>query len=224
MDAWMKMTQRLESSRDVDAIVAAATSAFGFVFIHPFDDGNGRIHRFLVHHVLAKMNFTPAGILFPVSAAMLRDRRAYDRVLQLFSSSIMEFIDYRLDAKGGMVVNSDTAHLYRYFDATAQTEYLYRCIEETIRRDLKEEIGFLAIFDSALRQALDIVDMPNRRAALLVQLILQNKGKISKGKRSFFSEISDEELQRIEQTVWRTWQEANEPAPLSEENSRSTQV
>src|SRR3984893_12632411 len=28
----------------VDAVIAAATLAFGFVYIHPFEDGNGRIH------------------------------------------------------------------------------------------------------------------------------------------------------------------------------------
>jgi len=47
----------------------------GFVLIHPFEDGNGRIHRFLIHHVLARRGFTPQGLLFPVSAVMLHDRR-----------------------------------------------------------------------------------------------------------------------------------------------------
>lgn len=35
--------------------VLAAGIAFGFVFIHPFEGGNGRIHRYLIHHVLAKI-------------------------------------------------------------------------------------------------------------------------------------------------------------------------
>lgn len=169
-------------------------------------DGNGRIHRFLVHHILSKLGFTPPGILFPVSAAMLRDRLAYDQVLEVFSGSIMPFIHYDLDLERGMTVQNDTAHLYRYFDATAQAEYLYRCIEETIQRDLRDEIGFLAVFDAAFRATLNIVDMPNRRASLLVRLILQNKGKLSKGKRDSFSEITDLEIGRIEETVWGIWQ------------------
>jgi len=49
----------------------------------------------------------------------------------------------------GMIVHNDTARLYRYFDATTQAEYLYQCIEETIHRDLRDEIGFLAVFDAA---------------------------------------------------------------------------
>ena len=210
MDAWMEMVRRLELPEGVDPVVAAAAAAFGFVFIHPFDDGNGRIHRFLVHHILSKLGFTPPGILFPVSAAMLRDRLAYDQALERFSASIMPFIRYDLDPEHGMIVQNDTAHLYRYFDATAQAEYLYRCIEETVHRDLRDEIGFLAVFDAALRATLDVVDMPNRRASLLVRLILQNKGKLSKGKRDTFSEITDQEIDRIEKAVWRTWQESRQ--------------
>ena len=213
MDSWMEMVNRLKLPEGADPVVAAAVAAFGFVILHPFDDGNGRIHRFLVHHILSKLGFTPQGILFPVSAAMLRDRLAYDQVLEGFSASIMPFIQYDLDLEHGMTVKNDTARLYRYFDATAQAEYLYRCIEETIHRDLRDEIGFLAVFDAALRATLNIVDMPNRRAALLVRLVLQNKGKLSKGKRTTFAEITDQEVDRIETAVWGVWQESQQEKP-----------
>jgi Fic family protein len=209
MNSWMQIIRRLELPGGIDPVVAAAVAAFGFVFIHPFDDGNGRIHRFLVHHILTKLGFTPPGILFPVSAAMLRDRLAYDQVLERVSASIMPFIRYDLNAQDGMTVHNETARLYRYFDATALAEYLYRCIEETIHRDLRDEIGFLAAFDAALRAVLNIVDMPNRRASLLIRLILQNKGKLSKSKRTAFPEISDEELDQIERAVWGTWQDTH---------------
>jgi len=210
MGSWMEMVRRLKLPEGVDPVVAATIAAFGFVFIHPFDDGNGRIHRFLVHHILSKLAFTPPGILFPVSAAMLRDRRAYDQVLEGFSGSIMPFIQYDLDQERGMTVQNDTATLYCYFDATAQAEYLYWCIEETIRHDLRDEIGFLAVFDAALRATLNIVDMPNRRAALLVRLILQNNGKLYKGKRTSFSEITDQEIDQIEKAVRNVWQEGQQ--------------
>lgn len=35
--------------REVDPLVAAAVTAFGFVFLHPFMDGNGRLSRYLIH-------------------------------------------------------------------------------------------------------------------------------------------------------------------------------
>ena len=144
---------------------------------------------------------------------MLRDRLAYDQVLEGFSGSIMPFIRYDLDLERGMTVQNDTAHLYRYFDATAQAEYLYRCIEETVHHDLRDEIGFLALFDAALQATINIVDMPNRRASLLVRLILQNKGKLSKGKRAAFSEITDQEIDRIERSVLGAWQESRQDQP-----------
>lgn len=60
------------------------------------------------------------------------------------------------------------------------------CVAETIRTDLREEIGFLKVFDAAIRATMDIVDMPDRRASLLVRLILQNNGRLSQPKRATF--------------------------------------
>jgi hypothetical protein len=108
--------------------------------------------------------------------------RLYEIIaLERFSDSILPFIRYDLDLEKGMVVHNDTARLYRYFDATAQAEYPYQCIEETVKHDFRDEIGFLSMFDAALRPVLNIVDMPNRRTSLLVRFILQNKGRLSKG-------------------------------------------
>lgn len=51
-------------------MAAASIPAFGSVYIGPFEDGNGRLHRYLVHHELARSGFNPLGIVFhfPVSA------------------------------------------------------------------------------------------------------------------------------------------------------------
>jgi hypothetical protein len=132
---------------------------------------------------------------------MLRDRRRYDEVLEGFSQSVSPFIDYDLNQEGSLLVNNETAHLYRFWDATAFAEYLYDCVAETIHTDLKQEIGFLKVFDAAIRATMEIVDMPDRRASLLVRLILQNKGSLSQAKRATFSELSDDELSAIEAAV-----------------------
>jgi hypothetical protein len=200
MGGWMRMMENLRGS-DIDPICAAAAASFGFVFIHPFEDGNGRIHRFLVHQQLASSRFTPSELLFPVSVVMMRDRHRYDEVLESFSRSVSPSIDYDLLQDGSLVVNNETAHLYRFWDATAVAEYLYYCVAETIRTDLKQEIGFLKVFDAAIRATMEVVDMPDRRASLLVRLILQNKGRLSLAKRATFSELTDEEIIAIEATV-----------------------
>jgi hypothetical protein len=53
------------------AATAAAATAFGLVCVHPFQDGNGRAHRCLIHGVPAERKFMPPGMMFPVSSVML---------------------------------------------------------------------------------------------------------------------------------------------------------
>jgi alpha-D-ribose 1-methylphosphonate 5-triphosphate diphosphatase PhnM len=52
-------------------------------------------------------------------------------------------------------------------------------------------------------------------------LILQNKGKLSKGKRASFAEITDQEVDRIEAAVWEVWQEGQQEQ-LSESSLSET--
>jgi Fic family protein len=200
MNGWTEFVERAERS-EIDPVILAASAAFGFVFVHPFEDGNGRIHRFLVHHFLSRTDFTPPGVLFPVSAAMLRSRRNYDAALEKFSSRIQPFVEYSTDREGRMTVENETARLYRFWDATTFAEYLYELVAETIQIDLKEEIGFLNRFDAALEAVAEIVEMPDRKASLLVRFIMQNRGKLSNTKREKFNELTDEEIDEIEKTV-----------------------
>ncbi len=97
----------------VPAVVHAAAVAYGFVFLHPFEDGNGRIHRFLIHNILARRGFTPKGIMFPVSASMLKNPADYDASLEAFSRPLMSLVEYSLDEDGRMTVENDTARWYR---------------------------------------------------------------------------------------------------------------
>jgi hypothetical protein len=200
MDGWMKMTAQMLAG-NVEPVVAAAVSAFAFVFIHPFEDGNGRIHRFMIHHVLSRTGFSPDNLIFPVSAAIVRDQRSYDAVLESFSQPLFAAIDWAWTNEREIVVRNETAPLYRFFDATLFAEYLYDRVVETVRTDLGEELGFLAVFDRAMEGVRAIVDMPDRRAALLVRLMLQNDGRLSNSKRSQFEELHDEEVAAMEQAV-----------------------
>ena len=200
MTGWMELTARMFAD-NIEPVVAAGVAAFAFVFIHPFEDGNGRIHRFIVHHVLSKTGFSPDSMIFPVSAAIVRDQRAYDAVLESFSRPLLSAIEWGWTSEREIEVRSDTAPLYRFFDATPVVEYLYDCVVDTVRRDLREEVSFMAMFDRAMEGVRTIVDMPDRRATLLIRLMLQNDGRLSKSKRGQFVELTDAEIAAMEQSV-----------------------
>ena len=71
----------MSAESDYDPVLGAASVAFGFVYIHPFEDGNGRIDRFLMHHVLAERGYTPPEIVFPISSVIYDDMARYKDVL-----------------------------------------------------------------------------------------------------------------------------------------------
>jgi len=156
-----------------------------------------------MHHILAKRGYSPDGVIFPVSAAILRDRRSYDDVLETFSKPLLGLIEWRWTTEQEIVVTNETGDFYRYFDATDFVEYFFDRVVDTVRRDLKEELGFVAVFDDALAGARAIVDMPDRRASLFVGLCMQNGGRLSAAKRSLFAELTDSEIASLEAVVQR---------------------
>lgn len=206
MKAWFSSYRRV---RGLPPVCGAAVAGFGFVFIHPFGDGNGRIHRFIFQRVLAESRFSPAGVLTPISAAIVRDPSGYDAALESFSRRIAPFVDYTLDERGEMKVWNDTGDLYRFWDATVTVEYLFRVTATSIREDLVREIGYLRDYDRAMERLAGIVDMPNKRAALLIGLIFQNGGRLARRKREQFPELTDAEIERIESAITRTDDEAS---------------
>jgi hypothetical protein len=183
----------------MDAVAAAAVIAFGFVYVHPFEDGNGRIHRWLIHHALAAAAFAAPGLVFPVSAVMLREMPAYKAVLESYSRPLLPHIRWEPTVDGNVRVLNETAPWYRYFDATAHAEFLYRCVETTVRIDLPYEVAFLRAHDRFVEEMSDIVDMPSRRIDLLHKFLLQNGGRLSARARDReFRLLTDDEVARIE--------------------------
>ena len=186
----------------VPAIIHAAAISYGFVFMHPFEDGNGRIHRFLIHNIMFLRGAIPKGLMFPVSAAMLKNPALYDHSLETFSSPLMRLVEYDLDDFGQMTVSGKTGHLYRYIDMTAQAEALYDFVKLTIEHELVEELDFLANYDKTKQAIQEIVDMPDRLIDLFIQLCLQNNGRLSTKKReSHFGFLTDDELAGMESAV-----------------------
>lgn len=187
---------------DVPAIVHAAIIAYAFVFMHPFEDGNGRIHRFLIHNILSLRQATPKGLMFPVSAAILNNMELYDISLEAFSSLLMPNIKYNLDELGQMAVIGLTKNYYSYIDMTVQSEALYEFVELTIKKELVEELDFIASYDKVKKAIQQIIDMPDKLIDLFIKFCLQNDGKLSSSKREkYFSFLVDQELKAMEQAV-----------------------
>jgi len=190
-------------SSQVHPVVVAAILAFSFVFLRPFEDGNGRIHRFIMHYVLSRSQFTPDNIIFPISSVILKNIRKYDEILETFSKPLMNAIgDYVLDDEGILKVSNDTADHYRYIDYTQFAEYLFSCIKQTLQEDFPEEINFLIKYDQTKSAIQKVVDMPDNKIDRIIKCIAQNNGELGKKmRRSVFSELPEKSIAAIEEIV-----------------------
>jgi Fic family protein len=173
-------TERLYKDCSYNPLLAAAAIAFGFVFIHPLEDGNGRIHRYLIHHILANHQFAPKGLIFPVSAVILDRIEEYRHVLEAYSKPRLEFIEWRPTENSNIEVLNETIDFYRYFDATTQAEFMCECVKETIDSILPEEISYLEKYDEIKSFIDSYLTMPDNKIALLIRFLEKGKGTLSK--------------------------------------------
>ncbi len=199
IEGLIRMKSKLQAS-GYDAVLAAAMIAFGFVFIHPFIDGNGRIHRYLIHHVLSRMGFSPAGLLFPISSAILDRIHEYRNVLEAFSHPRLSLIKWKPTRENNVEILNETLDLYRYFDATKQAEFLFSCVEQTINEIIPGEVKYLHQYDRMKTFLDEHFEMPDKTVALLVRFLEQGNGKISaRARNSEFRNLTDKETLKIEQ-------------------------
>jgi len=192
-------TYELLKKTNFDPVLLATVIAFGFVFIHPFEDGNGRIHRYLFHHILAETSFVPRGLVFPVSAVIEQRIDEYKKALENFSRQRLDYIEWRPADRNNVEVLNETIDLYRYFDATKQAEFLFACIEETVNKTLPEEVKYLEKYDQINNFIKNYIDMPDMIVDLLITFLRQNEGVLSKralGKE--FAKLTEKEVQTIE--------------------------
>lgn len=187
MESLMALGNWLPS--EVDPIVAAAIVSFGFVFIHPFMDGNGRLSRFLFHHAMCRSGKLAEGLLLPVSIAMKRHEARYLAALKAFSRPAREFWSVRaIDESHYLFDFKGSPSLYRYWDATQCVEFGMAVAEEALRQDLQGESQFLLEFDKVQRAIDGRFDL---RGSDLVTLILgcfDNEGAVSKHRRKQYAD------------------------------------
>lgn len=196
------------TATQIDPLVAAAVTSFGFVFVHPFMDGNGRLSRFLFHQALCRSGRLPNGLVLPVSVAMKRHEAEYLAVLQRYSRLARErwrvrwidADDYQFEFTG------DANHsIYRFWDATACVEFGFRMAELALTEELRRETEFLARYDAILSRVNGQMDVRGSDLATLVIACLDNHGIVSKRRRDQFRlTVPDKAFDVIEAAVRET--------------------
>lgn len=184
---------RLMIDGNVPPLIHATLISFGEVYIHPMDDGNGRIHRYLIHDVM-KQREPEHKFIIPISAAILKHTDKYDDVLESISIPIMAMLDYELDGENGnrIIIKNDIDYMYRYPDYTEHVVFTYEMMNTAISQELIEEMCLLMIFDIIKKSINSITDIQNHSLDKIVSIIISNGGKVSKRKREFVTSFIDE--------------------------------
>jgi hypothetical protein len=85
-------------------------------------------------------------------------------------------------------------------------------VTRTVEHDLPREINYLRRHDRAIHHIMDTVEMPDRMAENLLMFIRQNKGTLSKKRRTEeFAKLRDDEVASIEVIVRDTFDDFDEP-------------
>ena len=199
----------LSKTRGASAIVRAAMASFGFVFIHPMSDGNGRISRFLVNDVLRRDGAVPEPFILPISATITNsthERVGYDRALERFSKPIMrKFADrYRFEAmveyQDGIRSNfhfddyDDALPVWRYPDLTAQAAYLGHVVQMTIESEMSKEALFLRDIERARAAVKEYLEGPNTDIDQIIRSVRENRWVVSNKLSKAFPMLAEQEL------------------------------
>lgn len=115
---------------------------------------------------------------------------------------MIDFIEWSSTPERNVSARNDTADLYRYFDCTEAAEFLYACVNRTVEEDLPREIHYLRRHDEAVRQIMELIEMPDNLAGRLLLLIRQYGGRLAKTRReSKFIQLTDQEVTALESIV-----------------------
>ena len=191
-----------------NALIRAAVLSFGFVFIHPMTDGNGRISRFLVNDRLRRDGAAPAPYILPISATITRtvaNRAGYDRTLERYSKPLME--RFSTDCTfGALMVCEDGVRtnfqfsgyleaqpFWAYPDLTSQCEYLGEVIQETLESEMRQEARWLRDLGLARARVKEFLEAPDPEVDRIIRSVQENRAISGKLLREY-PEFEDSDL------------------------------
>ncbi|ERK09089.1 MAG: Fic family protein [Pantoea sp.] len=214
-----------EATRGAEPLARAAVLAFGFVYIHPMRDGNGRIHRFLINDTLIRDKAIPEGVILPVSATItssLDFRAGYDRTLDVFSQRFMqryaasyrfgELVTYQDGTPSNFYFDDyeDARFAWRYPDLTEHVLYIARVVQHTVRKEMADEARVLVIFQQAQERLKEILEMPDQDANRIIRSLKENGWQVSGKLQKQYPVLADAgRSERIINAVRSAFEEGN---------------
>ncbi|MFC0821221.1 Fic family protein [Moraxella marmotae] len=203
------LEQFLHSTMGQSSLIRSAVAAFGFVYIHPLADGNGRVHRLLINDILRRDGEVAEPIILPISKAIIEDgasRKAYNTLLDTVSARVMQSLT-SCYSFGDNVVYDDGVHsnlvlsgddnaepIWRYMDLTPHVAYLSDLINKVIDEDMAEESAYLQRHDNMRHGIKNVIEMSNYDADRIIRSILDNQGVRSHKLAKEYELLNDDEL------------------------------
>ncbi|HEV8695792.1 MAG TPA: Fic family protein [Lysobacter sp.] len=219
------------ATRGREALARAAAIAFGFVYIHPMSDGNGRIHRFLINDTLQRDKAIPAGVILPISATITGVREfghGYDRTLEVFSRPFMrrydmahrfgEMLTYEDGVRSNLMFDAyeDANYAWRYPDLTEHVIYTAQLVAHTIRHEMADEARVLVRFQLAQQRIKDVLEMPDPDAVRMIRSIKEGGWRVSGKLVKEYPVLDDKALAlRVVEAVQSAFED-REPVPIIE--------
>lgn len=203
MDGLMRMAN---SQDDTPALIKAALVSFGFVFIHPFVDGNGRVSRLLAHHSLNYNNALPTingnPAILPLSILMKKKEKEYLAALETFSRPARDLWDV-VDGNEFHFDFRSSTMIYAHWAGHHAVAFVTACAQAALKQALEDETTFIHAYDQAFERIDRAFDLPNRTINLLIQWIQQNRGRLPARRRNAteLALLTPASVERIEAIV-----------------------
>jgi len=199
----------LRRTAGLSSVARAALVSFGFVYLHPMVDGNGRISRFLINAVLRRDGAVPAPYILPISACLQRaDLRplSYDGALELFSRPLMQHYQNNWSfgpaqhGEDGVTYNlafdryDDAIHAWRYPDLTRHVVFLADALDMTIEREMRAEAQYLQRHGAARARLKNIIEGPDPALDRIIRSVRESRGTISGKLRAEYPILERQEI------------------------------
>ncbi|WP_199688105.1 Fic family protein [Noviherbaspirillum sedimenti] len=225
----------LSRTRQRSSILRAAVASFGFVYINPMADGNGRISRFLVNDVLRRDGAVPEPFILPISATITNTTKAkagYDHTLEELSKPLLDTYKDRykfgqeVPYEDGVVSNfhfdayDEALHVWKYPDLTAHAEYMGEVIQMTIQDEMNKEAMYLRNLERAREGVKNWLEGPNTDIDRIIRSVSQGGAwKVSNKLAKEFPALAEAEVAENVVKAVREAFNAGEPEGGDEESS-----